>query len=512
MEPGDSAADFHHFTGFSCSLERGAVGFTLGYENAPLMFVQTAKVLDRAPLTDQGLRLQPGQSVHANLAIYDRRAPTAQAVTDVVEQVYWDIHQPPREVSGPEQATRDLATAVHDNAWLPQRSAYSCFVFEEPDGSHRFNELPSISWTNGLVVATPLLLAGLRTGHEQMRQRATSAIDHIVNHSINPASGLPFDSWGKDGWRTEGWWFDGMSSRGHSGYMMGQAVYLVLKAYDYERRLGGVDREHWLDFARSVLAVLERSANGDGEFPYVLSQDTGAGLEYDSLGSSWIVAAALYLRALTGEPVSDELVASAEHYHRTYVQTVEGYGAPLDTNRAVDSEGVVGLAKAWRHLHGITGSAHALDRLRAALGYEFTFRFAYNTPIQVPPLSRLGWSSTGGSVTSTANPHIHPMGSTLGDEMAYYLGQREDDYLRARLDDTVAWGTQTYNTVDREFDHGKVGWMSERFCHSEGLLTQRYPDGSLASTWFALMPWASGCVIDSFVGDYWEYAGLPTAR
>ena len=46
--------------------------------------------------------------------------------------------------------------------------------------------------------------------------------------------------------------------------------------------------------------------------------------------------------------------------------------------------------------------------------------------------------------------------------------------------------------------------MSERFCHSEGLLSQKYPDGSPASTWFALMPWACGCILEGLAGDTWE--------
>jgi hypothetical protein len=47
--------------------------------------------------------------------------------------------------------------------------------------------------------------------------------------------------------------------------------------------------------------------------------------------------------------------------------------------------------------------------------------------------------------------------------------------------------------------------MSERFCHCEGLLVQTYPDGSLASTWFALMPWACGSVLEGVCGTWWDY-------
>ena len=45
--------------------------------------------------------------------------------------------------------------------------------------------------------------------------------------------------------------------------------------------------------------------------------------------------------------------------------------------------------------------------------------------------------------------------------------------------------------------------MSERYCHSEGLLKETYPDGSPASTWFALMPWAAGCILEGLAGEAW---------
>ena len=41
--------------------------------------------------------------------------------------------------------------------------------------------------------------------------------------------------------------------------------------------------------------------------------------------------------------------------------------------------------------------------------------------------------------------------------------------------------------------------MSERFCYGQGLLVERYPDGSPASTWFALMPWAACSVLEGLV-------------
>ncbi len=88
--------------------------------------------------------------------------------------------------------------------------------------------------------------------------------------------------------------------------------------------------------------------------------------------------------------------------------------------------------------------------------------------------------------------------------MAYYLRFREDETIRSRLEDTKLWSCQCHNTFDGEYGYGKTGWMSERFCHCEGLLTETWPDGSPASTWFALMPWACGSLLEGLAGEMWD--------
>ena len=94
------------------------------------------------------------------------------------------------------------------------------------------------------------------------------------------------------------------------------------------------------------------------------------------------------------------------------------------------------------------------------------------------------------------------MSSSIVDEMIYFVRKTGDEYVQSRLSDTIMWSCQVSNTHDKEYDYGKTGWMSERFCHSEGLLTEKYPDGSPASTWFALMPWACGCILEGLCGKY----------
>lgn len=504
--PGEKG-EFYQYGGYSCSLAKGTVGYTLGYENAPWLFIKATLVKERAPLGGNCFELKPGEAVIFEMLLYAYEAETALGVNTALQNIYYRYHQNPRQGAEPKTAVADLAEAVHQYAWLPEERSYSGFVIEDESISsgYRYNKIFSLTWTNGLSVAVPMLMASHRLGHEPMRGQALAFIEEVVEHSLNPATGLPFETYSNGQWSNHGWWFDGMHTPGHTSYLAGQAMYYLLKAYEYEQRFAQIVHEDWLAFVTGVLQRLEGTQNADHEYPYILSEKTGAGLEYDAFCGTWAMAAIAYRSWLTGDRTHlDSLKQSEAHYYNAYVRRMECYGAPLDADKAVDSEGILAYIKALRYLHALTGERVYLEHMRDALDYEFTFKFCYNSPVKVPPLSTLDWSSCGGSVTSTANPHIHPMSSNVVDEMLYYVEQTGDPYVRDRMLDTAAWGCQTYNRYDKEFDYGKKGWMSERFCHSEGLVTETYSDGSPASTWFALMPWASGCIIESLAGDYWE--------
>ncbi len=288
-----------------------------------------------------------------------------------------------------------------------------------------------------------------------------------------------------------------------------QTVYAVLphntmKAYALEKA-HGTEHGRWLAYVEGALEKVVGTLNGDGEYPYVFSEESGAGLCYDSMSGAWCLAAAAYHAVLTGDRRHiQQWLDSEAHYHSAYIVPMVCYGGPLDIDMQVDSEGVLAYIRALRWLHELTGDKELLSHMGDALDYEFTFKLCYNSPIRIPPLSRVGWSSCGGSITSVTNPHIHPMSSGIVDELLYYVQRTGDEYVNSRLLDTVKWSCQVSNRCDGEYDYGKQGWMSERFCHCEGLLTEHYPDGTPASTWFALMPWACGCILEALTGEAWE--------
>ena len=495
--------DFGQYAGFGCDLERREVWYTLGYENAPWFFLDSHNFAPRAALGKNALRLEAGEAVEFRVAVFDYPAADARAIDGAVRWVYGRFHESPRVGLPIAQVVSDIAGAVSAEAWLEESRAYAGFVFDwQHDNEVR--RLPSISWTNGLSVAVPMLQAARRLGREDMRGQALACIDHIVLTSVNPKNGLPFTAEVDGAWGNRGWWYDRQPVPGHAAYLVGQALYYILKAWDLEKR-HGADHPEWLAYVERVLDVTERSRNGDGEYPYIFSEATGAGLCYDSMSGAWCLAAAACHAALTGdERRLPALLESEKHYHAAYVVPMACYGGPLDIDKQVASEGVLAYIRAARWLQEMTGDAALLRRMGEAIEYEFTFKFCYNSPIKTPPLSKVGWSSCGGSITSVTNPHIHPMSSSIIDELIWYAAATGDAYVRSRLEDTVGWSRQLANTCDGEYDYGRRGWMSERFCHSEGLLTERYPDGAPASTWFALMPWACGCVLEGLAGAAWS--------
>ena len=504
------AGEFNQYAGFGCSLEQGQVWYTLGYENAPWMFFHSHSILPRKELGENCFEIKAGESVDVKLYCYDIPAEDERGIHDILKNVYEIFHESPRTASSVSKTVREISTAIAEYAWVPESHAYTCFVFDKRD--HFENRLlPSISWTNGLSAGVPMLMSGYRLDNDKMKAQALELIDHIVKTSINAKNDLPFLAEHDGVWSNHGWWYDKQNTPGHVAYLVGQSVYLILKAYELEKRNGTV-HDDWMAYAERVIARTEKSRNGDGEYPYVFSEKTGSGVEYDSFSGAWCMAAAAYYSYLTGKrDYLPGILESEKWYHDEYIKHQECYAGPLDIDKNMDSEGILSYIRAVRYIHemltesGDTDvAAQILEHMKDALYYEYTFKFCYNSPVKTPPLSEVGWSSCGGSLTSVTNPHIHPMSSSVMDEMFYYLKNAEDSYIRSRLRDTVLWSCQCHNTFDGEFGYGKVGWMSERFCNCEGLLDETYPDGSPASTWFALMPWACGSILEGLNGIAWD--------
>ena len=194
----------------------------------------------------------------------------------------------------------------------------------------------------------------------------------------------------------------------------------------------------------------------------------------------------------------------AMDFYRQPVKEFHVYGGPHDIFKSPDEEGILAWIEGARILHECTGEKQFLTDLIMGLDYEFSWKFSYNVVNEVEPLKSLNWCSTGGSVTSVNNSHIHPMGSAVAASILYAFEHTGDPYLRARLIDTVRWGLTIYLHHDGHYGWGKRGMINEQFCYTNSLLAERFYDGSPASTWFCAHSWASGAVLEGLVGKIYK--------
>ena len=518
--------------GFGCAwlADRARLIYTLGYENTPWLYAGSG--IEHQSEPGSLLHLPPHATVEFEIEIHlvtadkrDDNRPLSQIVRSVYERyhtaprrVSFEATEPPESAAGQfPQATALLAGALADHAWYEPAANY-CTTVREKDGTVvQDTKSFSVSWTGGLAVAVPLLLAAQRMRRDTsalsrvrdwdaVHAQALRCVDHFIR-SRNPSSGLPFDAFRDGAWTTRGWWEEYVWSlegkQGHSSYLVGEALYYLLLAYEIEKTHSSPHPE-WLVFAKQCLARAEQTISEEGEYPYIWSSQTGEGVEYDAQSGAWMTAARAYEYAIGG---GEAVLASAHRtlcaYHE-HVKRMLCYGAPHDTWKAPDQEGILGFIKAARLLHKATGVPYYLECLRDGLDYELTWQYCYNTRPQRPPLSTVGWSSCGGSVTSVANQCVHPMGLIVLDDLGWYAEQTGDVYYMERARDKVLWALQTFNRYDHEYDHGLAGWLSERFDATPILSIDTYPDGSPASTWFVGHPWGAGCLLEGLTGRLWR--------
>jgi hypothetical protein len=262
----------------------------------------------------------------------------------------------------------------------------------------------------------------------------------------------------------------------------------------------GLARAAWRAAALPVLHRAPSVQLPSGSFGYTYATADGRIADAEGFAGCWFVPALAAAYGLTGEARYRDGAERAMAFYAAQVRELCAWGTPMDTFKAVDQEGVLAYIRGARMLHEATGDAQYLDMLREGAEYEYLWRFAIRARPQAPPLKGSSWNSCGGSITSTSNPHIHPMGLLVCGDLAYLAERTGDDYHRQRVEDAVQWALNCLALYPQESGYGSRGVLTERFCPSDGLLTETYPDGRAASVWFTYHVWGAANVLEGLLG------------
>ncbi|MCE9592146.1 MAG: hypothetical protein K8S99_16700 [Planctomycetes bacterium] len=492
-----------------------ACGATLGYRNDPRTFLNKDQWLDAT----QHLLTRGTMSGR----IFAQPAASRLDAHRVVRRVYADHHEVPPTPISQREAAQALTRALLDVNWHDENGATvagtvsgqaSAFlgggglrenftnmrcVDPEKKKLTAWRTLAEVGWTGGGVIGYPVLLAGHALGDDTAVRRGVTMLDRVAD-AFNPDSGLLWDVNGPHEGKRLNWWWSGYLVKDcHCAYTNGSAVYYLLKALTFSRTAMKRDHPRWLETARKVLDTMLRLQLPDGGFGFTYRADRPEVIDAQGFAGAWFIPAMVYAHRLTGEKkYLDSAARGAAHYH-SFVRDLSCWGTPMDTWKAVDQEGNLAFLRGARLLHETTGDPAHLGMLTDAANYEYLWRYGFRARPEYPPLKGSHWSSVGGSTTSVSNPHIHPMGVYVSADLDYLAKKTGDAYHASRRDDGVRWGVNIVSLYPAVSGYGVPGVITERFCPSDGLTVETFPDGSPSSLWFSYNGWAAAGVLEGLV-------------
>ncbi len=486
-------------TGLSTSKKKSPqLSFSLGFINRPYTYslITGRNCISRC---EGYLNLDKGD-VESEIFILTPAITCRQDGLNKLLRSSYEILHTPQEINQQiKPAINDIAEALIEYGYCFQaRNFYTTF---HEDNTGLVGDDFSSAWAGGAQVALPLLLAGYRLEKRDWIEISQNVLDNLAENALSEKSCLFYENYNltKNQWNVHGWWYGCFDKAGHSAYVNGQLCYYLLQGYLLEKE-NGHTRSRWVNSVQTVLDHVLSCRSAESRFGYTYNPEDGTILDEVGFCGVWFIPALACLYEITGSDKYLQGAVEAMNAYRTDVENFEVFGTPHDTFKSPDQEGILGWVQAAKILHQLTGGQRYVDDLLLGLNYEFSWKFAYDVTNEVEPLKSLNWASTGGSVTSVNNSHIHPMGSAILPAIRYAAEITRDPYLQSRLDDTLNWTLKAYQHYDGEYGWGRKGMINERFCYTDSLLIERFADGSPASTWFCGHSWASGSVLEGLAG------------
>lgn len=474
----------------------GILGVSLGYTNYPYTFTHR-ELLN--PST-----FETARKASARGRIYTRSGGRRE-LHEIIRNEYYILRGERAEYKKkPAEAVRAIIDSLVNLNYDKEKGEYTNRKCKPPRDTQLlpWREVCEIGWTGGSILAYPFYLAedvdGALDGIDfKNAMDGEKIFDRIVG-AYNPVTDMFCNLYkpraeGEN--CNEGAWFNKEKENKHFAYTLAEACYYILKTILLLKKRGKSFNPLWLERTQKCLDTVVDLQRADGAFGYSYWGDRKEVADFDGFAGCWFVPALLNLYLVTGDKKYLISAERGEDYYLPFVTSLNVYGTPMDTRKAVDEEGNLAFITGAKALHEITGDVKYVDYLKASADYEFLWRFSYNSRPEYSPLN-YGWRSRGGSVTSTSNPHIHPMGILADSAIRYYYKLTGDEYYLDRADDSTAFIMQCLEMYPEKNGYGRYGVLSERWCPSDGLTIERYSDGREYSSWFSYNLWAAACSLE----------------
>lgn len=426
---------------------------------------------------------------------------------DCIQYFYEQIHEHPGNQVDREGAINDMVKALVEEAYNHEHHYFPTVLSGLLPDTGASGDT---AWTGGMQVVYPMIRASRFV--DGALDVPLDYIRHLVDSGFKTDANFFYESKNQDAWSISGWWKNDLTlydenlnviPEAFSAYVNGQATTYILKSYRFlmdelenERPLDLSFEElnGWFMRCKQIVDHVISHQRYDGALGVYYEASKGLPIYFNSFQGAWFLAAIAEMYLITGDKRYAAAFAKADSFYWQFLERLELWGMPMDTQDAVDEEGNLAYVTAMKTMHEASKDKKLIEQLVHCLHYEFSWKFAYNTVHVNEPLKSLNWPSSGGSITSSHNIHIHQMGNLICEEMYYVYEQTKNPYILARLKDTLNWGLGTHNSETYDFGFGQRGWATEQFFHTDGKQDDptRIVDGGI---WYDYLSWAAACCL-----------------
>ena len=454
-------------------------GVTLGYANFPYTYPFQTRFLPAKQAVLQAATVKG--------RIYAEATSDRRAVNRFVRKEYKFTRTKQQIKQTRRKAMVATANAMRDAQWSEKDGAFCNLYFQNGvkglKGVHR-RTLQEIGWCGGPSIALPAIQAGLYLKDDKLLQQGLDTCN-VVPTLLNPKSGFLYDNGMTGNKSVDGWWSGRSGRNRHWAYNNGSCISDLMTCAEVLESAGKKVPKSWGKIAEKVLDNMASLQLKDGNLGFSYATDRPAITDtHGCIGAWWIPGFAIAARRLNKPEYLKVARRALDYYHQFY-KLIDVNGASMDTGKSPNEESAHAFIRAARVLHEMTGDDYYLEALRDGIDLECLWRYGYQTNPLFPPLSNSGWNSCGGSVTSVANPCIHPMGIRISDDMRYYAKVTGDQYVYKRWEDGIDWSVTTLSLYPKQTGFGPYGITSERYAQSDGMLYKSSHEKGMSSIWSA---------------------------
>ena len=471
-------------------------GVSIGYANWPIHYSHQQTVNYQPPSHQQVLSGKCSGRIYATVSGGDRRS-----LHKFIRNEYALRRELPKAIKSIDEAIAACSNVFRDVIWSEEDQVY-CNLYwdglsDQPQTFEvRRRLLEEIGWCGGPTLALPVMQAALKLKDSVSFSQAIKTCNQVTE-LFNPVSGMLYD-YGMAGRKEVNGWWSGFEKDKHWSYNNGTCVSYLLNTADMLEVNGEVVPEAWDRTAEKVLNTVVKCQMDNGNLGYAYYLDKQAILDPDGFAGAYFIPGLVRAAKRFNNAKYLDAAKRAFVFYHGFIKSLDSWGASMDTGKANNEEGALGFIRAAKLLHEATGDQYYLEALGDGIDYECLWRYGYRAKPIAKPLSD-GWNSCGGSVTSVANPCIHPMGVQVSEEIDYYAQKTGDEYVQKRYEDGILWAMQSLELYPEKTGFGPYGLTSERYCPSDGLLIETYPSGDPASIWFSCHAFGVASILEGLL-------------